>query len=267
MSNDARKNIKGNISEIYTTLQGEGIWVGVPMVFLRMLGCHRRCKYCDTGYALVAKGQVRVWRGWRKGNPLILNNPLTVDEAFDFVTMASGIDEIGRVVKWVSFTGGEPLLQVDFLLELGLKLRVAGYKILLETEGGLPDELSLLLPVTNAVAADIKLPSTTGEPLNWENCERTLRVLADADAQSCIKIVVTPDIDEKEFLRAVTLIADARKTVPAKELPLILQPVTPARFVRETPSMETLLKLTFMGLEKGLDVRVVWQNHKLVGLP
>jgi len=48
---------KGNLSEIYLSLQGEGIWVGVPMVFVRTTGCHRRCRYCDTEFALVAEKQ------------------------------------------------------------------------------------------------------------------------------------------------------------------------------------------------------------------
>jgi pyruvate-formate lyase-activating enzyme len=53
------------------------------------------------------------------------------------------------------------LLQADFLAELGAMLKGLGFRILLETEGGLPDRLKKVLPFTDAVAADIKLPSTT----------------------------------------------------------------------------------------------------------
>jgi organic radical activating enzyme len=260
---------KGNLSEIYLSLQGEGIWVGVPMVFVRTTGCHRRCRYCDTEFALVAEKQARIWLGWRKGEPeLTVDNPIAAQQVAEWVLQASGQ---GRFANWVSFTGGEPLLQADFLAELGAMLKGLGFRILLETEGGLPDRLEKVLPFTDAVAADIKLPSTTGEPLDWDEAERFLRLVAEAPVQACVKIVVTTDIDEGEFERAVELLAqlqtsqsDFRRFCP---MVLILQPVTPARFVTETPSMELLLRLASLAQRKLVDVRIVPQVHKLMQLP
>jgi 7-carboxy-7-deazaguanine synthase len=259
---------KGNLSEIYLSLQGEGIWVGVPMVFVRTTGCHRRCRYCDTEFALVAEKQARIWLGWRKGEPeLTVDNPIAAQQVAEWVLQASGQ---GRFANWVSFTGGEPLLQADFLAELGAMLKGLGFRILLETEGGLPDRLEKVLPFTDAVAADIKLPSTTGEPLDWDEAERFLRLVAKAPVQACVKIVVTTDIDEGEFERAVELLAqlqtsqsDFRRFCP---MVLILQPVTPARFVTETPSMELLLRLASLAQRKLADVRIVPQVHKLMQL-
>jgi 7-carboxy-7-deazaguanine synthase len=259
---------KGNLSEIYLSLQGEGIWVGVPMVFVRTTGCHRRCRYCDTEFALVAEKQARIWLGWRKGEPeLTVDNPIAAQQVAEWVLQASGQ---GRFANWVSFTGGEPLLQADFLAELGAMLKGLGFRILLETEGGLPDRLEKVLPFTDAVAADIKLPSTTGEPLDWGEAERFLRLVAEAPVQACVKIVVTTDIDEGEFERAVELLAqlqtsqsEFRRFCP---MVLILQPVTPARFVTETPSMELLLRLASLAQRKLVDVRIVPQVHKLMQL-
>jgi organic radical activating enzyme len=259
---------KGNLSEIYLSLQGEGIWVGVPMVFVRTTGCHRRCRYCDTEFALVAEKQARIWLGWRKGEPeLTVDNPIAVQQVAEWVLQASGQ---GRFANWVSFTGGEPLLQADFLAELGAMLKGLGFRILLETEGGLPDRLEKVLPFTDAVAADIKLPSTTGEPLDWGEAERFLKSVAEAPVQACVKIVVTTDIDEGEFERAVELLAQLqtsqsnfRRFCPVA---LILQPVTPARFVTETPSMELLLRLASLAQRKLVDVRIVPQVHKLMQL-
>ncbi len=258
---------KGNLSEIYLSLQGEGIWVGTPTVFVRTTGCHRRCRYCDTEFALVAEKQVRVWLGWRTGEPdLVVENPVSLQEVVDWVQRAAG-----KVAKWVSFTGGEPLLQADFLSALSKELKGQGFKILLETEGGLPDKLAKVLPLIDAVAADIKLPSTTGEPLNWDECERFLKMVASAQVQACVKIVVTADIDENEFCQAVDLLAklhenstDYRLLCP---MALILQPVTPARFVTETPSIDLLLRLASLAQRKLPDVRIVPQVHKLMQLP
>lgn len=258
---------KGNLSEIYLSLQGEGIWVGTPTVFIRTTGCHRRCRYCDTEFALIAERQAKIWLGWRTGEPdLIVDNPVSLQEVVAWVQRAAG-----EVAKWVSFTGGEPLLQADFLAELGKELKARKFKILLETEGGLPDKLAKVLPFVNAVAADIKLPSTTGEPLDWDECERFLKTTVNAQVQACVKIVVTADIDEGEFCQAVDLLAklhegstDYRHLCPVA---LILQPVTPARFVTEAPSMDLLLHLASLAQRKLPDVRIVPQVHKLMQLP
>ena len=39
-----------NISEIFYSIQGEGMLTGVPSVFVRTSGCNLRCAWCDTPY-------------------------------------------------------------------------------------------------------------------------------------------------------------------------------------------------------------------------
>ncbi len=262
-----KKVTRVNLSELYLSLQGEGLWVGIPMVFVRTTGCLRRCLYCDSEYTLIAERLCRIYHGWKKGLPdLVLDNPLALEQVLELTVKAAG-----DVADWVTFTGGEPLLQADFLAMLGAELKGQGFRILLETEGGLPDRLQKVLPYLDAVAADIKLPSTTGELLDWEKTERFGQLVSQAPVQACFKIVVTPDIEEAEFLQAVELLARLHcrrgiKPRPTCPPALILQPVTPARFVHEAPSLELLLRLASIA-QKGLDdVRIVPQVHKLVNL-
>lgn len=49
------KNKKVQLSEIFTSIEGEGIFFGTKTMFIRMAGCHLKCYWCDTDYALSMK--------------------------------------------------------------------------------------------------------------------------------------------------------------------------------------------------------------------
>ena len=74
------------INEIFKSIQGEGKYLGVPSLFIRLAFCNLRCSWCDTKYA------------WKKPNI-----EMTVD---DLIKM---IRESG--FKHIVFTGGEPMVQ------------------------------------------------------------------------------------------------------------------------------------------------------------
>lgn len=40
--------MKYPINEIFQTIQGEGVFTGVPAVFIRLQGCPVGCSWCDT---------------------------------------------------------------------------------------------------------------------------------------------------------------------------------------------------------------------------
>jgi 7-carboxy-7-deazaguanine synthase len=98
------------ISELFSSLQGEGSLVGTPSVFIRTSGCNLRCRWCDTPYTS--------WHaeGYR----------MPVDAIVDRIRASP--------LHHVVITGGEPLLQRE-LEELTLRLRELGRHITVETAG------------------------------------------------------------------------------------------------------------------------------------
>lgn len=98
------------ISEIFYSIQGEGMLVGVPSVFVRTSGCNLRCSWCDTPYA-----------SWE---------PEGVS-----MGVAEIVAEMRRhPARHVVVTGGEPMIQPE-IGELTESLRDAGVHITIETAG------------------------------------------------------------------------------------------------------------------------------------
>jgi len=99
------------VVEIFGSIQGEGLLIGCPTVFIRFSGCNLRCRWCDTSYA------------FKEGKEM------AVSAIFGSVLLTSNC-------KWVCLTGGEPLLQDKRQLELLLQaFRGVGKKITVETNG------------------------------------------------------------------------------------------------------------------------------------
>ncbi len=128
------------ITEIFTSIQGETTYAGLPTTFVRLTGCPLRCGYCDTEYAFHG--------GTRQ----------SIDEVLAHV-VAGG-------APYVCVTGGEPLAQPEVrkLLEV---LCDQGFKVTLETSGaldigGLDDRVVRIL--------DIKTPGSGEVAKNlWAN--------------------------------------------------------------------------------------------------
>jgi len=243
----------GYIAEIFASIQGEGIYAGRPHVFVRFSGCNLSCSYCDTPAARERQRpfcSVEKTRG--HGDFAYMQNPLAVGDVVEAVELLSPGDD-------VSITGGEPLLQADFLLRLLPALRSKGCRVHLETNGTRPDEVARLAGQLDVVAMDFKLPSATGEQDFFETHAQFLK--AAKGAKLFAKAVVTADVADEEVRRCAEIIAGAGKPVP-----LILQPITPRDGGPEPPSLPRLLALHKLASEVLDDVRVLPQLHKLMGI-
>jgi 7-carboxy-7-deazaguanine synthase len=105
-----------NLSEIFCSVQGEGLLVGMPSVFIRLAGCPLRCRWCDTPYALTEQGSDR----------------FSLDQVLEQVSRWS--------VRHVVITGGEPLVDESFCerQHVGLlleRLKEAVKHVTIETSG------------------------------------------------------------------------------------------------------------------------------------
>jgi 7-carboxy-7-deazaguanine synthase len=99
---------KLRISEVFHSLQGESVTVGLPTVFVRLTGCPLRCQYCDTAYAFTGGS---VW------------------DIDDILHTIASYD-----CNYVCVTGGEPLAQPGCIPFLS-QLCDLDYKVSIETSG------------------------------------------------------------------------------------------------------------------------------------
>jgi len=128
---DPGNSLTYSVKEIFYTLQGEGTHAGRPAVFCRFSGCNlwsgresdrasAICRFCDTDFV---------------GTDGELGGKYT-----DSAALARTVDSLWPpshpAHKFVVFTGGEPLLQLDAALIDSV--HACGFEIALETNGTLP---------------------------------------------------------------------------------------------------------------------------------
>ncbi|MCK4637150.1 MAG: 7-carboxy-7-deazaguanine synthase QueE [Methanomicrobia archaeon] len=144
------------LSEIFFSVNGEGLQIGIPMVFIRLSGCNLRCKWCDTKDSWVQNDQV-------------------------------SLDDIVREVdkydtEWVCITGGEPLLQ-----DIKPLIKKLQYKISLETNGTIYDDI---IKEIDFVSVDIKTPSS-----EMKNDFTVLQKVLDNTKYGQLKAVISDEND------------------------------------------------------------------------
>ncbi|NPA39978.1 MAG: 4Fe-4S cluster-binding domain-containing protein [Thermodesulfobacteria bacterium] len=161
------------VCETFFSIQGEGPYAGYPCFFIRLHGCNLNCKWCDTEYSkepnnyekLSLKELIEKWKGETSS------------------------------IKYITITGGEPLIQEGTyeLIEAFLKV---GCKVILETNGS----ISLAkVPYSVIKVMDIKTPSSGMSPYNlYEN-------FAYLNEKDAVKFVI---MNKKDFEYALKVVSD-----------------------------------------------------------
>lgn len=165
---------KAPIKEIFSSIQGEGPYIGYKQLFIRFCGCNLKCNYCDT----------------------------------DFDTSNStlySVDELANIVDntdchSVSLTGGEPLLHSDFLKKFLPKLNTKNY---LETNATLPDKLQEIIDYVDIISADIKLKSCTGSENKFDIHNKFFEISNQKELFA--KVVFDENITEGEIFEVCKL--------------------------------------------------------------
>ena len=222
--------MKAKISEIFDSIQGEGIYQGEKQVFVRFFECNLNCAFCDTRLNFYKE--------------MIVNEVL---------------HKIGSFSNYhsVSLTGGEPLLQMDFLKELAYCLKDEGETLYLETNGTLPNNLNEVIEHIDIVAMDFKLPSSTQAGDFWNEHHQFLEIALEHGKEVFIKAVVGKNTDIEDILKSMEIIRSLKADVP-----FILQPQNPFEDI-----LQSQLEF-FEGIcrEQGVQVKVIPQMHKKIGI-
>lgn len=180
------------ISEIFYSVQGEGMLTGVPSVFVRTSGCNLRCTWCDTPYT-----------SW---------SPEGVD-----MSVADIVAEVRRhPAAHVVVTGGEPMIQ-PAIAELTQLLHDAGLHITVETAGTVWAPVACdLLSISPKLANSTPLEREAGR---WVAMHERLRHQPDvlrrlmAEYPYQLKFVIAAPADIEEVERMIDSVSADRSRV------------------------------------------------------
>lgn len=235
---------RAKVSEIFTSIEGEGIFVGKKTLFIRLSGCHLKCRWCDTKYAL----------------PLDSGTDYQIDEIKDLI-----IKELRPFTYKVNFTGGEPLLQTEAVIELADFIKKqTNLKTYIESSCFDSELFSKVLPYIDICKIEFKTDdSKVVEDEEYDNLIlneiKCLELAVGSNKATYIKIVVTNSTNLESFKNLVYNIS--KKIKPSDILGFIIQP----SFGIDQPTVNMLLDTYDVVQPMFPEVRIIPQLHKEIG--
>ena len=220
--------IKAKISEIFDSIQGEGPYIGYRQIFIRFCGCNLLCDYCDTEF--------------NKGDEYTVIALIDKLKSFDLKDIHS-----------VSLTGGEPLLQYEFLKEFLPKLKELGLKVYLETNGTLPSVLKQLIDYIDIISMDFKIDSSAKIGDVYSKHKEFLAISKNAKKEVFAKLVFDEDLKDFE-------INECAKLANEFDITLVLQPKMVGYEIGVSHNKIVEVFNRFSNLHK--DTRLIGQVHK-----
>ena len=237
--------MKVRLFEIFTSVEGEGILYGTKTMFVRLAGCPFTCFYCDTVDAL----------------PMDSGNEYEIKDACNLID--KNLEE--NTYK-VNFTGGEPLVQAEGVLEMAKFIKSKKIPTYLESSCYDSEKFSKVIPFIDFIKIEFKTPEAKFVDDNHyskliENALECLKISINSKKSTYIKIVVSAKTQLEDFKNLLEKIFNI---VSKKELcGFIIQPT----YGIAEPSLEQLLKFYDAVFPYYNEVRIVPQLHKFIGAP
>lgn len=225
------KNNRGKISEVFDSIQGEGLYVGERQIFVRFYGCNLTCRFCDTR-----------------------------PEQFMEYEPAELLGEIELHRRsWhqmVAFTGGEPLMQKDFLKEIMRLVKGQGLRNYLETNGTLPQALEEVIDYADIISMDLKLPSSADMAGFWQEHRKFFEIASRKEV--FVKAVISKTTTKDDLWQALGLMREINRAAI-----LVLQPDSSEDSAQLEPKVDSLRDLCAL---EGITSCVIPQMHKVIGV-
>jgi len=236
-STDDRKDNKlfAKITNVFSSIQGEGPFVGFKQIFIRFAECNLSCVFCDTCK--------------------------TVEHIYtheELVKKIQEIDETNRPHHSISLTGGEPLFQYEFLEGFLPKAKKEfNLGIYLETNGIFYNALEKIIKHIDIISMDFKLPSATKEKEYWKEHEKFLEVAVRKKV--FVKLVITADVAMKDIEKSVDIVNKINKNIT-----VVVQPAAKTPTFLNVPDTEFLLNIFNYVHDKIKNARLIPQVHKII---
>lgn len=236
---------KVQLSEIFTSIEGEGILFGTKTMFVRMAGCHLGCIWCDTGYAL----------------PINSGYSYTLESVKDKISK-----ELRPNTYKVNFTGGEPLLQHDKVADLAKFVKQEkGLRTYIESSCFDSNRFEKVLPFIDICKIEFKMSDSKAvDSQHYDrllsNEMKCLALSIECCKTTYIKVVVTSSSSIHEFRK---ILENLFTRIRTRDLAgFIIQPSS----ATNAPSLEKLLNFYDAVYPVYDDVRIIPQLHKLLGV-
>jgi len=237
--------LKVRLFEIFTSLEGEGVLYGTKTLFVRLAGCPFTCFYCDTKESL----------------------PMDSGQEYEISDACALIEKnLADKTYKVNFTGGDPLVQAEAVVEMAKFIQTKKIPTYLESSCYDSKKFTKVLPFIDYIKIELKTKDSDFVDAKHysaliENALNCLEQSVATKKPTYIKIVVSQRTTLEEFSLLVQKIFG---TVSAKDLKgFIIQPT----YGVAEPTLQQLLGFYDAVYSSYSEVRVVPQLHKLIGAP
>lgn len=225
------------INTIYPAIEGEGVRLGTPQIFIRFQGCSIGCVNCDSK---------ETW-------------DYSADKAMELADILQKVENLAQAqrnkIKWISITGGDPLspYHEENVIKLVSALKMLDYKINIEAAG--TRVVKSIFDQVDFISFDVKTPST--------RVKTSVKLLAEVIENYTQKLQIKAVIaDQKDFDYCLSF--QEKTTELTDKVPLVSWVLTPCIETGNSADMNLFKMIYDLNFKNGCLFKVIGQQHKWV---